>query len=178
MVRITVMGEKEAERLLSADSDVAAGSPELEPMIGCFLIAIRSNDREKTIPYRSDTVSSVLRLQFDDVEAYEEGSSGFSAMTRSDASAAVDFAREADSEGAPIVVHCEGGVSRSAGTAAALAVVLGGDDSFIFSDPRYVPNMTCYRRVLEAAGLSLTEEQELAKEKENRDAWEIENRGF
>ena len=50
-----------------------------------------------------------------------------------------------------IVVHCEAGISRSAGVAAALAKILNGNDDFFFDyfHNRYVPNMTCYRRILE-----------------------------
>ena len=50
-----------------------------------------------------------------------------------------------------IVVNCEGGISRSAGVAAAIAKFINKDDSafFDFRHNRYVPNMTCYKRVLE-----------------------------
>lgn len=51
-----------------------------------------------------------------------------------------------------IVVNCEGGVSRSAGVAAAISKYFNRDDNQFF-DPRqgrYIPNMTCYRRILDA----------------------------
>jgi len=56
-----------------------------------------------------------------------------------------------------ILVHCDGGVSRSAGIAAGISKALfdddteyfgGGDGSIILS--RYHPNMRCYRMMLEA----------------------------
>ena len=47
-----------------------------------------------------------------------------------------------------IIVHCEAGVSRSAGVAAAIGKYLNGDDMFIFGAPRFSPNITCYRKVL------------------------------
>ena len=51
-----------------------------------------------------------------------------------------------------IIVHCEAGISRSAGVAAALSKILNGNDDYFFDyfHNRYVPNMTCYRRILEA----------------------------
>jgi predicted protein tyrosine phosphatase len=49
-----------------------------------------------------------------------------------------------------IVVHCDAGVSRSAGIAAALAKVFLGDDTEFFGG-RYRPNRRVYRAVLEAA---------------------------
>jgi protein-tyrosine phosphatase len=47
-----------------------------------------------------------------------------------------------------IVVHCEAGISRSAGVAGAIMKFINGDDAEAFSNGR-IPNMTCYRRVLE-----------------------------
>ena len=49
-----------------------------------------------------------------------------------------------------IVVHCDGGVSRSAGCAAAILKYFTGDDFEIFDNPNYYPNMLVYRRVLNA----------------------------
>lgn len=47
-------------------------------------------------------------------------------------------------------IHCDGGVSRSAGMAAAILKALTGDDSQIFDNKEYYPNMTVYRRTLNA----------------------------
>lgn len=48
-----------------------------------------------------------------------------------------------------IIVHCDAGVSRSSGIAAAILKAYTGDDSRIFNNPRYRPNMRCYRFVLD-----------------------------
>lgn len=49
-----------------------------------------------------------------------------------------------------IWVHCDAGVSRSAGVAAALQKYFYGDDSMYFSnDGKYFPNMLCYTKTLE-----------------------------
>lgn len=47
-----------------------------------------------------------------------------------------------------IIVHCDAGISRSSGVAAAILKTYTGDDSQIFDSPRYRPNMRCYRLVL------------------------------
>jgi predicted protein tyrosine phosphatase len=47
-----------------------------------------------------------------------------------------------------IIVHCDAGISRSAGVAAAILYAKTGDDSLIFDSGRYAPNMRCYRMVL------------------------------
>lgn len=48
-----------------------------------------------------------------------------------------------------VIVHCGAGQSRSAGIAAALLKYYTGDDSQIFDNPRYTPNMLCYRLLLQ-----------------------------
>ena len=52
--------------------------------------------------------------------------------------------------GRRFIVQCDAGISRSAGVAAALMKYFNGDDSPIFDNPQYCPNMRCYRMVLEA----------------------------
>ena len=49
-----------------------------------------------------------------------------------------------------IIVHCEAGISRSAGVAAAILKYFTNDDSQIFDSYKYRPNTLCYRNVLEA----------------------------
>lgn len=49
-----------------------------------------------------------------------------------------------------IIVHCDAGISRSSGVAAAILKYLIGDDSQIFDNPKYYPNMLCYRKTLNA----------------------------
>ena len=48
-----------------------------------------------------------------------------------------------------LVVHCEAGVSRSAGVAAALAILLGEDDARFFVE--HYPNRTVRHMILEEA---------------------------
>ena len=48
-----------------------------------------------------------------------------------------------------IIVNCEAGVSRSTGVAAAIMKYLWNDDSEVFNNSKYNPNMLCYRTVLD-----------------------------
>ena len=48
-----------------------------------------------------------------------------------------------------VIVHCDAGISRSSGVAAAILKAKTGDDSQIFNSPKYRPNMRCYRIVLD-----------------------------
>lgn len=50
---------------------------------------------------------------------------------------------------ADFIVHCDAGISRSSGVAAAILKAKTGDDSQIFNNPKYRPNMRCYRIVLD-----------------------------
>ena len=45
-----------------------------------------------------------------------------------------------------IIVHCEAGVSRSAGAVAALSKLLNGDDSYFFK--HFLPNTLVYKLIL------------------------------
>ena len=49
-----------------------------------------------------------------------------------------------------IIVHCDAGISRSAGVAGAIMKYYTGDDTSIFDNPRFYPNMWCYRKTLDA----------------------------
>ena len=49
-----------------------------------------------------------------------------------------------------VIVHCDAGISRSAGVAAAILKYTTGDDSSIFQNGLYDPNIWCYRKTLEA----------------------------
>lgn len=57
------------------------------------------------------------------------------------------------------VVHCEAGISRSAGVAAAISKYLTGDDSSIFRT--HIPNRLVYRTVLEALMCTSVAEQDI-----------------
>ena len=48
-----------------------------------------------------------------------------------------------------VIVHCDAGISRSSGVAAAILKATTDDDSQIFNSPKYRPNMRCYRMVLD-----------------------------
>ena len=84
-------------------------------------------------------------LFFDDVEGNEAN-----CMTRWDADNIIRFVNKHLDNVEQIVVHCGAGISRSAGVCAALMMIINGNDSDIFNNGRYCPNMHCYRLVLES----------------------------
>ena len=83
------------------------------------------------------------KVKFDDVEKGEKH-----CITEEDALNIYSFVTSVAESYDTLIVHCEAGVSRSAGVAAAIMKAINGDDWDVFSNPKYVPNMTCYRTVL------------------------------
>jgi predicted protein tyrosine phosphatase len=85
----------------------------------------------------------ILRLQFWDTDL----STGYTdAPSAEHAEAIVRFVREHQTHADLIVVHCEAGISRSAGIAAALCRWLNGHEDEFFE--RYLPNRLIYRLIL------------------------------
>ena len=115
-----------------------------------------------TLPY----LKGILRLTFDDVECNEPN-----CMTTEDAMNIISFVNTHINDIEKIVVHCGAGVSRSAGTCAALMNIINGDDMEIFNNPKYCPNMHCYRTVLETYYGSYNKEAADAKIKQNIEVW-------
>lgn len=132
MMKITVMNRRDAVRYSfhpqqEKTSVISISTPDEQYHTGVY-----------TSPYNG--ISSVLRLWFDDVE------SGKDCIRKEDAEKIKRFV-EAHKEDS-IIVHCDAGVSRSAGIAAALMKYYNGDDTPIFNNPKYCPNMLCYRTML------------------------------
>lgn len=112
----------------------------------------------------------ILFLRFDDVEADE-----FNHMTERDAERIIQFVNDNLDSADQIVVQCGAGISRSAGVAAALMLILNGDDSPIFDNPKFCPNKCCYRTLLNAFFGSFDEEEIEEKFKHNIEVWRKEN---
>lgn len=93
-------------------------------------------------PYNN--IQTVYRAVFDDVDTADTGMNAIQAIEMA------DFIKMYISKVDKVIVHCGAGQSRSAGIAAAILKFFTGDDSQIFNDRRFTPNMRCYRLMLEA----------------------------
>ena len=133
MVKVIVMSRKDAEKYsFRTHFDESA------------VISISTPDEKYNLNIYSslyNRIKRILRLKFDDVDR------GSLAMTEEDAAAIAKFVNENTDK--LIIVHCDAGISRSAGIAAAILKHYNRDDTPIFDDPKYCPNMLCYRMVLE-----------------------------
>ena len=111
-------------------------------------------------------VKSILNLSFDDVQELtgeskrylkkDEGiifdnltGVSYNLISKDDATKIVNFVLAWKDKVDKIIVHCNAGISRSSGVCAAIMKALTGSDKEIFNNPRYYPNTTCYKKVLE-----------------------------
>ena len=99
------------------------------------------------IPNKLNGIVDVLKVKFNDTDSKELTDFG---INETEAKKICDFVNKY--KNIPIIdkiiVHCEAGQSRSAGVAAAIMKYLNNDDTPIFNNNRYHPNMLCYRTVL------------------------------
>ena len=136
-----------------------------------IIISIASLDEsDNTFNKDNPNLIDVLFLRFDDVESDESNH-----MVKRDAEKIIQFVNEHIDHIDQIIVHCGAGVSRSAGVAAALMLIINGDDSPIFNSPKFCPNRCCYRTLLNTFFGSFNEEEIEEKFKHNIEVWRKEN---
>lgn len=97
------------------------------------------------------TIKDILYLEFYDISYNsQEVFKGYESMSDEDAVKIRDFVLKWKGKVDTIWVHCDAGISRSAGVAAGILEVLGEDNSYIFDSKMYFPNLLCYRKTLNA----------------------------
>jgi len=105
----------------------------------------RSKDVGPAELFPSKERLATLRLEFFDIE---ESIGDLAMMSDDQAKQVVDFANAWKDKVKLFVVHCEAGICRSAGVAAALSKWLNGEDMFFYKT--YCPNRWVYKQVLKA----------------------------
>lgn len=131
-----------------------------------IIISISDMTDEANKFNRSSELLDVLSLWFDDEEKPHPN-----CITSDDAYKIINFVNKYVDKVDEIVVHCSAGVSRSAGVCAALMCIILGSDKYIFENPKFCPNMTCYRTVLNAYFGSYDEEEIQRKEAKSIAIW-------
>lgn len=125
-----------------------------------IIISIRSigdTPPKKLFLHSNPQVKDFITLAFDDVLIYYQG---YYPISEQQARKIARFVMRYKDSVEQIVVHCDAGISRSAGVAAAIAQYLNGNDDDFFIRSPYQPNMTCYSTVLFALYLAETEEED------------------
>ena len=138
MIDIRILNRKEAKKFSYESHDFKTA-----------IISITDTDKADVIFDKNETngIRAVLRLKFDDVERDYKNEH---CITKEDAENIVKFVNKNKNKVDKFIVHCEAGVSRSAGVGAAIMKALNGDDWDVFKNPLKCPNMKCYRMVLNA----------------------------
>ncbi|MHB0936079.1 MAG: hypothetical protein ACYC6A_06775 [Armatimonadota bacterium] len=112
-----------------------------------IVISITDPDKPDVLLQPSSNLIGVLRLRFHDIEEpYRE----FVLMIPEQAAQIADFVRRWQPEVELIVVQCEGGISRSAAIAAAIAHWSYGDDQYFIDE--FLPNRHVFNLVRMALG--------------------------
>lgn len=138
MIDIRILNRKEAKKFSYESHDFKTA-----------IISITDTDKADVIFEKNEIngIRAVLRVKFDDVERDYKNEH---CITKEDAENIVKFVNKNKNKVDEFIVHCEAGVSRSAGVGAAIMKALNGDDWDIFKNPLKCPNMKCYRTVLNA----------------------------
>lgn len=109
-----------------------------------------------TLPNRfqkAGWIKNVMWLHFEDVEEEEDA---VNCLSDEQALKIKNFITKVGASVERIIIHCDAGVSRSAGIAAAVLRYFGQDENLIWGDPQYNPNRTCYRKMLKAFSFDLS----------------------
>ena len=96
---------------------------------------------------KREGLKGVIRNEFYDIEW--ENYSGFQTITDEQAARIVWFVNKHYNNVDMIVIHCEAGISRSSGAAAALSLLIEGKDAFT-GEKKYLPNGLVYSKIIEA----------------------------
>lgn len=117
------------------------------PAVPHVVISITTSPHDEARIPETPAFRGILRLAFfdSDLPPEEEGPEGLFAAA--DARRIWDFVLAHRAQVACVVLHCNAGLSRSPGVAAALARALDGEDAEFFA--RYKPNSRVYRILLD-----------------------------
>lgn len=106
-------------------------------------------DEKAKFDSNNKTIKDILYLDFYDISYNsQEIFKGYEPMTDEDAVKIRDFVLKWKDKVDTIWVHCDAGISRSAGVAAGILEALGKDNSYIFDSKMYFPNLLCYSKIL------------------------------
>lgn len=120
----------------------------MENMKSSIIISITDYNKSFPIIHKTtdNKILGILRLRFDDVTETDDN---YTTINDEQAETIASFVKM-NMNIEKIIVHCEAGISRSAGCAAAIMKYLKNDDTPIFNSSYYKPNMTVYRKVINA----------------------------
>ena len=117
-----------------------------------LMISIRStwdNVMPNVFGNAENKVLHILSLALDDIDMEDDPQF---AMNAEQGKLVAQFINDFYDKVDRIIVHCDGGISRSAGVAAAIMRVKEHEDYPLFDSHKKHPNMTCYLMTLKGFG--------------------------
>ena len=134
---------------------------EIQVMPAKQLIALCPTDGAAVISTSLGVAEEKLQIpyviaRYDDVDM--DGPRSFSKKQAGEFAA---FIKSLGPDVAQLYICCDAGQSRSAAIAAATARYFGQDDDWIWSSPKYHPNMFCFERMIEAFGMRALSDGEM-----------------
>lgn len=120
----------------------------------CVVISINDTDCN-TVIYRNNKILDKLKLWFDDID---RPIPKYQVMLSSDAIKIKDFIDDYKDKTNNIIVHCTAGISRSGAVGCVLARYLNGDDNYLLSTGKYIPNKHVYKTMCEVFELQYSED--------------------
>lgn len=136
----------------------------------CIIVSITDVDSQFNRFNDNPHIKGICHIKFDDVDFGEEN-----CISNEDGQSIIAFVNKYINSVDKIIVHCEAGVSRSAGVCAALMQIINGSDMEIFDNPKFCPNMSCYRTIMETYYGSYDKEAADEKIRHNIHIWRIAN---
>ena len=115
------------------------------------VISIYSSNGTPADILQPDNCLFILPLQFDDVE--KNGGGLYTITEKQGQQIWEEIERAEKKELEVLLIHCDAGISRSPGVAAAVSRIYFGDDREWFKAP-YIPNTKVYNTLLKLKGLS------------------------
>lgn len=109
-----------------------------------IVISITSSKEHVEIPDHHKRLGAIF-LNFDDID-WQTETENTKAITDRDVENILIFVNKYIKDIDGIVVHCDAGISRSAGVAASLNKILHQEDDMYFKN--YIPNMRVYSSIL------------------------------
>lgn len=103
-------------------------------------------------------IKDVLTLWFDDIYLKEHELKNLKLMKKHQAYAIKTFINYHKDKVNNIIVHCTAGISRSGAVGCILARYLNGDDNYLLTTGRYIPNKHVYKLMCEVFRLEYSEE--------------------
>jgi predicted protein tyrosine phosphatase len=117
----------------------------ISPDVPYIMISTIDVDSEDNVFEDNDNCKGIICRRFED----EDDSTRKYAPNAIDGSAIASFVKHYIDEVELIICHCEAGMCRSAGVAAAISKWANGDDEYFFTgDGGFIPNKLVYRLVL------------------------------